>query len=143
MTDPDTWTPREVPVLKATADLLEQAPVGRFVSSRDVAEATGIDHDQVTRALDALSDRHIEARPDKRRGGVNVLRLTPAGRIDAGMWPSPEALTERLLASIDDHIERATPEEKSKLERLRDAARGMGRDLLVDVVAAIATRGIQ
>lgn len=60
-------------------------------------------------------------------------------------WPGGggDAAYDRLLALLDERISAAgTPDERSQWERARDAVVGAGRDVLVEVLAAAATRGV-
>lgn len=52
----DTWNPREYPVLREAARLLEQADLGAGVPFHAIASATGLDLEQVHRAAVALRD---------------------------------------------------------------------------------------
>ncbi len=53
----DTWTNRDLPVLEAAVRLLDAD--GHWVSVRDIANATGIEPEDVARSLIALNPRYV------------------------------------------------------------------------------------
>ena len=81
---------------------------------------------------------------DTDQGGIVLFTaLTPAGRREVGLWPSPEAAAERLLASVDEALERAPEgEQKTRLRSVRDGLLGLSRDLLVDIASSVLTKQI-
>ena len=80
-------------------------------------------------------------RKRRRVCGASTAQLTEKAFIAVAGWPSSdgEALFTSLIAELDGRIEAAEPEERSKLERFRDFAVGIGRDVLVGVLTHEAT----
>lgn len=77
--------------------------------------------------------------------GANVVRLTEKGLQQVAGWPSQDSLgmADRLLWVLEERIEQApTEDERTRLQRLRDAAVGIGRDVLTDVLSKMATEGL-
>jgi hypothetical protein len=78
--------------------------------------------------------------------GTRFTRMAEKGlQITAG-WPSgaADAAYTRLLALIDEQVEEAaSPEERSKWQRLRDAVVDVGRDVAVEVLSAAAQSGLR
>jgi hypothetical protein len=100
----DTWTGRDLPVLKAIIDLYESS--GRdLIRVREIVAATGFDQDTVQRAVRALYTEPYLQREPKGSWGAGILGVGPptgdALRI-AGVWPSPENLVERLIAAFEN-----------------------------------------
>lgn len=140
----DTWLNRDMPVLEAAVALLEESRVP--VSDSDIAARTGIDRQRVMKALEALEEDFLDVGWDDRanlRVSGAVASCTSAARRATGQWPSAESLAERAIAIVDERIENATDEgERSRWVKLRDGLAGAGRDLVVDVMGAVASRQI-
>jgi hypothetical protein len=68
---------------------------------------------------------------------------TGHARRSVGAWPTPESLAERLIAALDSAADdEQEPEKKSKLKQASRAIGGVGRDVLVEVVAKVITQGV-
>lgn len=140
----DQWTSRDLPVLIATVELLDEA-AGRPVDEKKIVAATGMDRDDVVRALVNLERRHLDVNLNKAMGGQVVLAIvrgvTAAGLEASGTWPTPEDAVDRFLAALDRVIDE-TPSNTPKAGRLlaiRDGAKSMSRDVLVEVMGAVLT----
>lgn len=66
-----------------------------------------------------------------------ISGITERGRREVGLWPSPEVGYERLLAKLDELIEASTPEERTKLQRVRDTVVSSGGQLGVTLAGAV------
>ena len=78
-------------------------------------------------------------------GGVHLSQLTEKGSQYVAGWPTaPGAdVQDRLIAALDRYIpDASSAAERSRLEKLRDGVAGVGRDVLTDVLAKIATSHI-
>lgn len=88
----------------------------------------------------------VRTQVDQRNGigkpvTVYGVRLTGKGRRAIGRWPHDASrAVDELLTRLDDMIGVAPAEERSKLVRARDTLLGVGRDLLVEIAGAAATR---
>jgi hypothetical protein len=140
------WTQVE-PVLQATWRLAEERITGSAmlnIPSSEIALAMGesASEEQVALALDQLA----------KAGYLDVMRVmgpdvfvegfTEKGLQLVAGWPTgpAEAMMNALLESIEQQIQGATSEEqRTRLERFREAATGMGRELLLRVLTQAAT----
>jgi hypothetical protein len=96
----DTWAARDLPVLSATVQLLEES---YMVTVTDIAARTGLDEQAVARALEALDPVFVDFRKTTTGGDPTfwyVLKATPAARQAVGQWPSPEALVSALAREL-------------------------------------------
>jgi hypothetical protein len=68
---------------------------------------------------------------------LNEMRLTGRGLRAIGVWPSENSY-DALLHMLESMIEsEQDPEEKSKLERLRESLQGIGRDVFVALFTSL------
>ena len=138
----DTWGPRDLPVLDAAVRLSDAKP-GIGGTFEEIAADTGLDLDTV----------YVSARALRDDGLVNVSYVSRPthNRIDAvsgrarqlvGAWPSGESGADRLIALLEREIANApTDVQRTKLQDFRDGAAGVGRDVLVALVAKMLTGG--
>lgn len=146
MTDADTWFSRDLPVLRAIAEISERLH-GDPVDGDEIVSATGLGQSQVAAAVRALEDSYLKGSTawtsDWDAGTPIVRGINSAARRELGMWPTPGAVADRVLDEVEHRIETAgTPEERSRWVKVRDAVGGASRDLLVDVMGAVITRQI-
>jgi len=96
----DTWAARDLPVLAATAALLEES---YMVTVSDIAARTGLDDQAVAHALEALDPAYVDFRKTTTGGDPTfwyVLKVTPAARQAVGQWPTAETLISALTAEL-------------------------------------------
>jgi hypothetical protein len=141
------WETEVLPVLEAFYTASGSADADLGVSDNAVNEVLGREPgdartDRVVTML--VSTGYLDT--TVRSMGFRYCRITEKGlQITAG-WPSgaADAAYTRLLTLIDKHVEEAaTDEERSKWERLRDGVVGVGRDVAVDVLSAVAQTGLR
>lgn len=128
----DTWTTRDLPVLKAAVELFEEN--GRGPRASDIAARTGFDEKTVQRGLRALyPEPYFEEGLEARRQIVLVGTPTGDALRVAGQWPSPEAQLERLIgaleAAADD--ESRQPEERSRFKQIALSLRGVAYQIAI------------
>lgn len=132
MTD-DTWTNRDLPVLRAAVELYEEHGRGPRVSA--IEARTGFDTDTVQRALRALYTEPFFEKSAGSWGGGMIMVGAPTSEAlrVAGQWPSPEGQLERLIAAIEDAAEDSTrqDEERSRLGQLALSLRGAAYQIAV------------
>ncbi|PZS10836.1 MAG: hypothetical protein DLM55_03340 [Acidimicrobiales bacterium] len=118
-----TWNSRDLPVLDAIVSINDATR--RDVNSSELEQATGLDEDDIQRALTALGDTYLR----------RVLRVTDEARRAVGMWPKQELVgaIDRLIAETQD------PTQKSKLQRFRDAVLELGTKLASEVIVKLVT----
>jgi hypothetical protein len=86
-----------------------------------------------------LKGRYLEVKEVNAAGTmIHIWDMTSAAREATGLWPSGEALADRLQAVLDNLIRSAAPEERSRLEKIRDSLVSAGRDITVGVFTAFA-----
>jgi hypothetical protein len=126
-----TWERRELPLLEVIA---EADAAGRSrLASDEVARASGLPSSAAEAGLRALLGAEmisgIVAASHDGWALLNI-RLEEAGRRAVGQWPSANVY-EELLRVIDARIAYARDEdERSRLERLRDAVRDVGTGVI-------------
>lgn len=136
----DTWFSRDLPVLEAVVELLDNELIA--IDPTRLAGPTGLDQQNITRALVALDGPYVEMTWLNVAGGIGRIQgVTPAARQATGQWPTGESLADSVLETLDARIDAApTPEERSRWVKLRDGVAGAGRDVLVEVMAAVVSR---
>lgn len=138
-----TWETRELPVLEAVVRYFEEHRLDTIPQAFDLAPMAGLDPEEVGYALLSLQDEYL--RIEMTGGGLKntmVREVYPSARRAVGQWPTPESLAERILAQLEQAAEDEPDEEKRS--RLKDASRTLrsaGRDLLINVIATVLTKG--
>lgn len=137
-----TWESRDLPVLDAAVRYLDEHAGRMFPQGYDLAEITSLTNEDVTRALLALEDQYVRLR--KTMGDPKnwtVTAVYPGAREAVGQWPTPENLADRLVEAMSSAADQEPDEEKRS--RLKTAASwfgNAGRDVMVDVTAAVINR---
>lgn len=139
----DTWTGRDLPVLRAVVDCSEE-PGTLLTRAADLERRTGFDHDTVQSALRTLNSfpSFFEEVTESSGGKVTfVSPPTARARQVAGGWPSPETVCDRLIEALEGAAadETRQPEERSKLEK---AALHLGSTATQVAIAALGGAGI-
>lgn len=119
----DTWSDRDLPVLRAVVDIFEQT--GReLIRVSELEKATGFDEETVQRAARALNrEPYFELKGEFFGGGfMGVGAPTGDALRTAGQWPTPEAQLERLIAAIEQSAEDDDLPEEEQSRRKRTAA---------------------
>ncbi len=96
----DTWAARDLPVLDATIDLLEQS---FMVTVTDIAARTNLTPSAVAAALEALDPVYVDFRKTTTGGDPRywyVFKVTPEARRAVGQWPTAESLATRLAEEL-------------------------------------------
>lgn len=136
------YWPELQPVLEATYRCLSERDE---ISPEDViAEmGEGTDPDHVKRALAQLyrGERYIGGQDVEEYPWPIRIEATEKGLQEVAGWPKPGAAggdqLELLLRLLDDKIAapETPPEEKTRLQRVRDSLGGAGRDIIVGVLS--------
>lgn len=127
--DRDTWTNRDLPVLKAVVDIFEGDDDDN-IDPDEIARRTGFDDDSVQHALRALY-KHPYLERDSGLSDANgrvvfVGEPTGDGLRAAENWPSPEGIVDRLVAAIEaaSEDEGRSTEDRGLLTKTALALRG-------------------
>lgn len=131
-----TWRTVEVPIMEAVAELTARTSVVRLSSM--IAEATQLDPVEVGLAIGRLIDAgYLSAGRPVRGGDLSLypgVRMLERGLRETGVWPKEE-VGVTIVNVLDEQIERTSdPDERSRLEKLRDAAVAVGTSVLTSVV---------
>ena len=142
----DTWFNRDLPVLDAIVQFLDEKGGLEIPDVNDIAERSGIEKAEVARAVLALEGVFIDLRKVMSGGDPgpwHIMAVSPQARLAVGQWPSPESVVDRLSAGLADAADKEPDGERSG--RLRQAASLLGgsvRDVAVDVAAAVISRQV-
>jgi len=139
---PDQWYSRDLLVLREVARRFADNPATSRVEAGDIADTLGLDHAVVCAIGGILRDAGFVdgVEVDQLPGLVLFTNLTPTGRREVGLWPSPDVAADRLLAALEAAVTNAPTEEaRGKARRVLDAFTSAGRDLLVDVAGGVVT----
>jgi hypothetical protein len=132
----ETWLSRDLPVLDAVVELLEDQPMAKPAA---IAERTGFEAAEVVRALRALDGEYVHLNTDL--GGRSAAAVTPKARQAVGHWPSGESLIQQLVDGLVSAAEKeADPERKGRLHQAAALLGGAARDIAVGVAQAYADR---
>ncbi|MBM2621188.1 hypothetical protein JIG36_37370 [Actinoplanes sp. LDG1-06] len=138
-----TWENRDRPVLGAIVELCDE---GSFsVTPEDVAARLDMPLLPVQSSFRALEFEDGDPFFYRNLGvsGRAVQHVTGKARRAVGSWPSPEVMAGRLVAGMEQAAEREPDEEnRSLLRRTAEWFGGAGRDVAVDVAAAVINRQI-
>lgn len=140
-----TWEDRDLPVLCA---IVEMADAGAWhIEPEEIAQRIGFDENLVNVALWALAAEtppHFEYEDVSTFGGramAGIRNPTGHARRTVKTWPTPEDLADRLTRALaqaaDDEPD---AEKRSKLRAAASWFGNAGRDVLVDVTAAVVTK---
>jgi len=136
-----TWE-RDLAVLVPIANHLDDNP-GAELFTNEVAQIAGVDHDTARRATAALIEGgYIRGEDSSDLGDTTytVQGLTEKGRRESGLWPNPEALTNQLLAILEQRInDTHDPDTRSRLQRALDGLKGLPRDVLVSLIGSLGS----
>ncbi|QOR69130.1 hypothetical protein IM660_10325 [Ruania alkalisoli] len=118
------WFERDYPVLRATAELIEES--GRGVTSDRIAERATMQQADVVRALRDLSTRFLDVQDVTTYDGEDyyALALTADGLVAADLWPSSDTVAERLIDALERALDEA-PSDSPKATRIRAALDSM------------------
>lgn len=140
-----TWETRELPVLDAVVRYFDEHPQGVMLSCKEVADLVGRDPMDVYRALKILQPTYVRLVEGLGHGPIasSVRGVTDEARRSVGQWPSPESVADRIVRELVEAANREPDEAKrTKLRAAADSLGGFGRDLLINVIANVATKPI-
>lgn len=135
------YWPELEPVLEATYRLLsERDAISPVEVLAEMGEGTDPDH--VKRALAQLyRDDYIGGPTTAQDPVPKIIKATGKGSQEVAGWPKPGAAggdqLELLVRLLDEAITapQTPPEQKTRLQRVRDSLVDAGRDLIVGVLS--------
>jgi hypothetical protein len=135
----ETWTSRELPILRAA---LAQLDTGVDAVDLDALRVSlRMTPDEIFAAVRALGEAgyiDVELRNgwDGTRSPGYIDHVHERARRELGTWPTPENVLGELVAALSKASEEASePEQKTRLRATADALSGFARDVAVAVVA--------
>ncbi|MCL2455549.1 MAG: hypothetical protein FWD18_09680 [Micrococcales bacterium] len=138
-----TWFERDLPVLMAVVALQEESN-GQALLPCEIADRTGLDESHVMKAIRNLEKKFLLTYKRRRADGsvefVLVQDVTADGLIAAGMWPSGEAIVERLIAALEAAIDEE-PKDSPKSNKLKAVLSSI-QDLGVSITGSIIAQGV-
>lgn len=141
-----TWETRDLPVLCALVAAFDEG-VPPPIGVQELVGRTGLDADTVQAALWALAGEQpsfFEYRDASTFDGRDLMveLVTGHARRTVGTWPTAEVWADRLVHALIQAAEEEPDEaRRGKLRRAADVLGGLGRDVLIDVISAVVTRG--
>jgi hypothetical protein len=130
------WQVVEQPILEALA-----SGDGSSMSDEQLVAATGIEMSDLMRALRSLKeDDYIDGvltEVDQEDYPVRAagIRLLPKGLRQAGLWPSEDVGAAFIMALEKAIRDEPNEQERSKLQRARDALKAVGNTTLNTAIA--------
>lgn len=139
----ETWTSRDLPVLRAIVEVFERT--GRVMHPNEIVQQSGLTGDQVERALNALEGENppFITKLDRRAsGGISLIgRPTGHARRAVGAWPSAETMADQIVQALEEAAEREPDtERKSWLRQSASYLGNAGRDLAIEIGATAVNR---
>lgn len=135
----DLWA-TDQKVLSALAEQTESE--GRdFADIPSISEQLGLDNEQINKVLRRLHGAGMFDGRVMLGGDWVVSAVTERGLREVGAWPSPDQLTARLVAALDDAAEREPePAKRSKLRRAATVLGEIGQKGLTEIIASYAAK---
>lgn len=134
------WDERDLPVLREVTRRIDS---GEGATVEEVAAATGLPDDDVRRAGRALERRGLVT--TLTASGHHILwfkDISGEAYLKTGLHPDGDDAISRLVEAINQAAQLVDdPDERSALRRFLDAAGGVSRTVLADVLAAVITKG--
>ncbi|MER5763833.1 hypothetical protein [Streptomyces sp. NPDC002082] len=140
-----TWGERDLPVLNALVQHLDDAGGASFPELWDIVEETGLEVSEITKAALALdSAGYIElSRTGGSTGAWFVKRVSKEARLAVGQWPTAEQLLDTLVQRLGEAAEQETdPEQQSRLREAAGTAGGAARNIFVDVLSSVIAKSM-
>ena len=135
-----TWESRDLPVLEAVVEECERE---HATDPHTIVRATGLEFDQVQRALRALSSEvpPLFKAEAKANGGMSMVwGPTGEARRRVGAWPTPDGLAGRIVEALGEAAERTPdPEEGTRLREAGRALANVGQAALAGVISNVLT----
>jgi hypothetical protein len=140
---PDPWTRRDLPVLKAIVD---QCEAGKHpVRATDVAQSLDLPVDQVRRAVTLLGrDGYLMLPTNAPRAGSHagefINDITPNAMRAVDLWPTPDTAFDRMIAALEAIAEHTDDEDtRTRTRKILDGFAGAGKTIGLGVATAAIT----
>lgn len=112
-----------------------------FADTAAASERAGVDPNVGGRSVERLVRNGMLVGSSTLSGDWAIGQVTERGLRESGAWPTADQLAARVVSALNQTAEREPePEKQSKLRGLATGLGGAGRDVLVDVMAAVVTK---
>jgi hypothetical protein len=144
----DTWTERDLPVLRAAAARLDLRP-GHPVTPRDLSDDTDISTDDCIRAAFALDGLYLSCSTHITRDGelvqLRIIHVSDRGRRATGLWPAEDTFPALLAVLAEMEARSAEPVRESRRRRvigtIGDVGFEISKQVLIEAVTKALTSG--
>lgn len=137
---PERWRSRDLPVLRWIVEQFDD-PSADFVDNHAIATALDISADEASAAVANLERGGFVRATWSFGAGCNVDNITERALRESGTWPDEQSIADQLLWILEQKVEQATSsDERTKWSRVRDSIAGAGRDVAVELAAAILSK---
>jgi hypothetical protein len=137
----DTWTNRDLPVLRAAVRIFDNTGRSKIRAS-DIAKAADLDEGTTQRALQSLYREPYFQEGTETSGSGIIFVGQPTGDAlrKAGQWPTPENIVERLIAAFEAAANDETLDEpeRTRARRIWDGLMSGGSKI---AIAALGSAG--
>jgi hypothetical protein len=135
----ETWSTRDLPVLAAVVEYLDDKVGMDFPDGNDIAELLDMDVEDVGRALRTLDGEYVEVQlADGGPGSWSVASVTSSARRVVGQWPTAERAVDQLIGELEKSAaEEQDPTRKDRLHAAAATIRDLARDVATDVMAKV------
>jgi hypothetical protein len=137
-----TWESRDLPVLRVIVAMEDETR--RHVTAEQIQQATGLDGDDVQRALGALGREQppfFEIMDVSSMSGafyMGAVNSTGHARRTVGSWPTPDNMADRIVAGLQEVAANApSEEERSRARKVLDGVGGVGKGVLTGVLVKV------
>jgi hypothetical protein len=134
----DTWHRRERPFLLEAARRLEATPRDP-IWGHEIAHSLQMTDTDAAACLARLGAAgYVELLNVDQFVGITNISEDAAREV--GLWPTADVAADRLIAALEAAIKRTDePEQKTRLQKIRDGFAGAGRDVAVSIAGAVIT----
>jgi hypothetical protein len=142
----ETWTTRELPVLRALVDKFDDIETGS-VRIETLPAATGlaeIDVHRALRSLDTADPPYMSGtRISELPYPIIISNVTERARRAVGQWPASDLAADAIVAALNDAAEQESDEEKrSSLRNTAAFLGGAGKEVLYRVITQVSGQEI-
>ena len=135
-----TWESRDLPVLAAIVEWMEENTPGAMPSMSDLADKTGVDAMTCWKACRAMDGVYVDLR-EVMAGGQpephRVVAISAEARRLVGQWPSPVDYLDRLRVALEQRAaDMDDPEQRGRLRKAAEYLGSMSREVAVGVATA-------
>jgi hypothetical protein len=140
----NTWSERELPVLNALVQQLDDAAGASFPELKDIIEDTELDISEITKAAIALDGSgYIELVKSGSEEAWFVKGVSKEARQAVGQWPAAEQLLDALVRRLTEAADQeADPEQQSRLRQAAITAGGAARGIFVEVLSSVVAKSM-